>query len=64
MKDVYSFNEKLIIFYILFGLFIVTALAIALGIKVSYIISVVLTLTYFAGFIGLILKVQSKNNDL
>lgn len=42
----------------------VSVLAITLGIFWSYIISIVLTLAYFIGFIVLIIKVRSANNEL
>ena len=57
MRTKYSFQERLILFYILFGLFVVTTLAVILGINYSYVFPVVLTILYFIGFTYLVLKV-------
>lgn len=64
IKEQYSSNEKMIITYVLFGLFIVTTLSIALGIIISFIIPIILTLCYFSGFAILLIRVQKKNSHL
>jgi positive regulator of sigma E activity len=64
LKERHLFNERLIIYYVLFGLLVVSTLAIALGIKISYIISVIIACLYCAGFVWLVLHVQVKNGIL
>lgn len=64
LKEAHSLQEKLIVYYILFGILVITSLAIYIGIKVSYIISIVMAVLYFAGFIYLVLRVQQKNSYL
>jgi hypothetical protein len=57
LRTKYSFNERLILFYILFGLFVVTTLAVILGINYSYGYPVALTIVYFFGFAYLVYKI-------
>lgn len=64
LKEKHLFQERLIIYYILFGLLVVSTLAIALGIKVSYLIAVILAGLYCAGFVWLVLAVQLKGARL
>jgi hypothetical protein len=64
MNHDFSQNEKLIIYYIMFGLTMVVALAVALGIKLSYLISVFVCLAYIAGFSILVMYVKKKNSAL
>lgn len=60
----YAQNEKLIVYFILFGLTIVTALAITLGIKYSYIFPLVICISYIAAFTALVFSVKAKNRKL
>ena len=64
LRSKHSFNERLILFYILFGILIVTTIAVILGINYSYIYPLVLTILYFAGFAYLVYKVQRANYTL
>ncbi len=48
----------MIVFYILFGVLIVTTIGVILGINYSYLYPVFLTLIYFFFFAYLIIKVQ------
>lgn len=54
----------MILYYLLFGLIIVGILAIALGVTLSFIISIVIALFYFGSFIFLIIAVKRKNATL
>jgi len=64
LKEAYSFQEKLIIYYILFGLFVITPLATYFGITFSFIVPSILCALYFAGFIYLVVRVQQRNGLL
>lgn len=64
LRTKYSFQERLILFYILFGIFVVTTLAVILGINYSYVYPVVFTILYFIGFSYLVFRVQKTNNQL
>jgi hypothetical protein len=57
LRSKHSFQERLILFYILIGLLAVTPLSVVLGINYSYLYPVFLTILYFLGFIYLIMRV-------
>jgi hypothetical protein len=61
LKEAHSFMEKLIIYYIVFGLLVITPLATYFGITYSFIVPSILCVLYFAGFIYLVVRVQQRN---
>jgi hypothetical protein len=61
LKEAHSFMEKLIIYYIVFGLLAITPLATYFGITYSFIVPSILCALYFAGFVYLVVRVQQRN---
>ena len=52
------------LYYLVIGFVIVAALAIAFGVAVTFIISVIIVALYGVGFIVLVVKVRRINNEL
>lgn len=64
LRSKHAHHERLIIYYILFGVFVVTSLSIALGIHYTFLVPLTLTLSYFFGFAWLVIHVQRENGSL
>jgi hypothetical protein len=59
-----AFYDRLILFYLVFGLAIMSTLSIVLGIYVNYALSIILGIFYFGGLIVLIVKIKKLSSEL
>jgi hypothetical protein len=64
IKAKIHFNDRLFMFYMLFGLIALAVVGVILGIFVHYAIAIVLSVLYFGGLVFIIVRVKKINSSL